>query len=150
MAGSATVYAMKVSAERVSLDSGRFAAGLCAVVGAAAATAGAAGGAPWALGVAAGGVAVAADVFLLVRAGEAWWEAARGGRRVIWKGLAALAAKTLLTPAALLAVCALGWLKVSAVGVGALGAAVVAPLWLMALLWRRSAEGGTRGRPQWN
>ncbi len=102
------------------------------------------------MGVAIGGFAAAADIYLLVRAGEAWWGSARGGRRAAWKGLTALAAKALLTPAALFAVFAVGSLKVTAVGAGALVAAVAAPVWLTALLWRRCVGGEAKGRPGWN
>jgi hypothetical protein len=124
------------------LDSTRFAAGLGAVIAAAAAAAALAAGGTWALGVAVGGVAVAVDIYLLVRAGDAWWEGARGRRRVVWEGVAALVAKALLTPAALLAACAAGSFKPAAVGVGALVAAGAAPIWLTAVLWRRGAAAG--------
>ncbi len=114
---------------------------LGAVVAAAAAAATFGRGPAWGWGVACGGAAVGLDFFFLASFGLVWFAAARDGRRLIARGAAALAAKTILPPAVLAGVCWGAGVSPAAVAAGALAAATAAPICLLAFIPRRPAGG---------
>jgi len=95
-------------------------------------------GVAWGWGAAAGGAAAAADFYFLAAFGVAWFNAAANGKRVVARGVAALAAKVVLPPAALAGAAVSGWFAPAALAMGALAVAMAAPLAFAAALSRRA------------
>ena len=99
------------------------------------------GGGVWALGAFVGAAAVAADFVFLAMFSVTWLEAARrGGRRLVLRGVLALAAKVFIPAAAVSAVLWSGAVDVYAVAFSALAVAAAAPFLLVIHFLRRTSN----------
>jgi hypothetical protein len=100
------------------------------------------GGGEWALGAFAGAAAVAADFVFVAAFSVSWLEAGRrGGKRLVLRGVSALAAKVLIPPAAVCAALWSGTVNVYAVAFSALTVALAAPFLLVIYLFRQTSNG---------
>jgi hypothetical protein len=115
--------------------------GLAAAVAVVAVAAFLYGGGAWALGAFAGAAAVAADFAFLAAFSVSWLEAGRRGRkRLVLRGILALAAKVLIPPAAVWAALWSGAVNVYAVAFSALAVAIAAPVLLVIHLFRQTSN----------
>jgi hypothetical protein len=122
-----------------------FYVGLAAAVAAAGISAALYGGGSWALGALLGAGAVGADFYFLTIFAVTWVKAARrGGRGLLALGVAALAGKTFLPPAIILALVRVNAVSAYPAAFGALVVATCAPALLAASFLRESGRKPNR------